>query len=119
MDSILVVDDEQLILDLMTDVLEFYGYQVTCFQNADAAWGFIAGCPYSPRLLITDLRMPGLIDGVELVKRVKNSHPFTPIVVASGFHPSAGDLRDASIIWLPKPFEVDQLHTICEALAPM
>lgn len=118
MDSILVVEDEQLILGLVVEILEIYGYRVTPFLDADAAWGFISECKFSPRLLITDLRMPGQIDGVELVKRVKKSHPHTPIVVISGYHPSSDVLDNETVFWLEKPFHIDQLHTICQSLAP-
>lgn len=118
MDSILVVEDERLILNLVVDVLEMYGYTATPFSNADAAWRFIESCGYPPRLLITDLQMPGEIDGIELVKRVHRLQPSTPVVVASGYHSTAESLADHRVHWLPKPFEIDQLHAMCQRLAP-
>lgn len=118
MDSILVVEDEEIILGLITDVLEMYGYKVRAFSDADTAWEFVRSQDSAPRLLITDLRMPGEIDGVELVKRVQQMRPQTPILVASGYHGDSGLLNDTSVYWLPKPFSIDQLHTICEKLAP-
>jgi DNA-binding NtrC family response regulator len=118
MDSILVVEDEELILGLVTEVLEMYGYRVTPFKSADDAWSFIERCGYPPRLLITDLQMPGEIDGIELVKRVQQAQPLTPVVVASGYHSSAETLVDLPVIWLPKPFDIDELHEVCRKLAP-
>lgn len=119
MDSILVVEDEQLIRELVVDVLEMYGYKVRPFSDADSAWGFIQTCDYQLRLLITDLHMPGTIDGVELVKRVQEVQPTTPVIVASGFHAAAQALADQSVFWLPKPFDIDELHAICHKLAPL
>lgn len=119
MDSILVVEDEEIILGLITDVLEMYGYKVRSFVDADTAWEFIRAQDYPPRLLITDLRMPGEIDGVELVKRVQEMQPQTPILVASGYHGDSGVLNNPRIYWLPKPFSIDQLHDICQKLAPL
>ncbi|MCF5669009.1 response regulator [Pseudomonas marginalis] len=118
MDSILVVEDEQLILDIVAEVLEMEGYRVAAFKNADAAWSFIESCGYPPRLLITDLQMPGLIDGVELVKRVHGTHPTTPVIVASGYHPLSKNLLDQQIFWLSKPYEIEQLCAICRKFAP-
>jgi CheY-like chemotaxis protein len=94
MDSILVVEDEELILHLVTEVLEMYGYMVTPFNSADAAWSFIESCGYPPRLVITDLQMPGEIDGIELVKRLQQTQPHTPVVVASCYHSSTEALID-------------------------
>lgn len=119
MDSIIVVEDEQLILDLVVEVLEMYGYKVRSFQSADAAWHFIEGWGYPPRLLITDLQMPGEIDGVELVKRVQKLQPYTPVVVASGYHAAPEEMANQKVFWLPKPFNIDQLHAICQKLAPL
>lgn len=119
MNSIIVVEDEELILELMVDVLELYGYTVRPFIRADLAWQFIQACDHPLRLLITDLKMPGTIDGVELVKLVHQLHPDIPVVVASGFHSASETLADEGVVWLPKPFNIDQLHTICQRLAPL
>ncbi|TDV62611.1 response regulator [Pseudomonas sp. LP_7_YM] len=119
MDSIIVVEDEQLILELVVDVLEMYGYKVRPFHDADEAWCFIRDCNYPPRLLITDLNMPGKIDGVELIRRVLDVQPQMPVIVASGFHSASEDIADQSVFWLPKPFNIDQLHSICIKLAPL
>jgi DNA-binding NtrC family response regulator len=119
MNSIIVVEDEELILGLMVDVLELYGYKVQPFSRADAAWHFIEARDYPVRLLITDLKMPGAIDGVELVKRVHDVQPQTPVIVVSGFHEASDTLADEGVYWLPKPFDIDKLHRICQRLAPV
>lgn len=118
MNSILVVEDEPMILELMTDALSFFGYNVRGFADADGAWGFVQDSAYPPRLLITDLIMPGQMDGLDLVKRLRTSNPDMPIIVASGFHPAVKDLHSLNIFWLLKPFDIDQLHAICQKLAP-
>ena len=119
MNSIIVVEDEELILELMVNVLELYGYTVRPFISADLAWQFVQACDHTQRLLITDLKMPCTIDGVELVKLVHQLHPDIPVVVASGFHSASETLADEGVVWLPKPFNMDQLHTICQRLAPL
>lgn len=119
MDSIIVVEDEPVILEMLTDILDMLGYQVYPFANADRAWMFIDGCEFTPRLLITDLQMPGKIDGVRLVQKVRQIQPVLPIVVASGFHEGVDVLRQLHVYWLPKPFGVDQLQHVCQELAPL
>jgi|GEM_PF-1665501 len=119
MNSILVVEDELIILELITEVLEMYGYRVRAFSSADAAWTFIKSQDHPPRLLITDLRMPGNMDGIELVKRVQDIQPQTPILVASGYHGHSELLNDRKVFWLPKPFNINELHAICRKLAPL
>jgi DNA-binding NtrC family response regulator len=119
MDSILVVEDEKIILELIAEILETRGYKVQAFLNADTAWESIKSREYPPRHLITDLRMPGEIDGAELVKRVHEIQPQTPILVASGYHSHSGLLNDPNVSWLPKPFDIEKLQTICQKLAPL
>ena len=66
--DILVVDDEPLIADYLTRILALRGYSARSFTNPhDALAAIQHGCP---RLLITDLRMPGL-SGVELAIRIR------------------------------------------------
>lgn len=119
MDFIIVVEDEPLILDMYIEVLEMTGYKVRAFPNADLAWNYISGSGYLPRMLITDLRMPGKIDGAQLVQRVRLISPKTPIVIASGYHDAADLLCDRKNHWLSKPFGIDELQGICKTLAPI
>ncbi|WPP02355.1 response regulator (plasmid) [Pseudomonas sp. HR96] len=119
MDSIIVVEDEQQILELMVDILEMYGYKVKAFPSADSAWNYIDTSSSELRLLITDLRMPGDIDGVGLVQRVHEKFPKMPIVVASGYHRESDSLHIDQVFWLSKPFTLDELHMACQQLAPL
>lgn len=119
MESIVVVEDEPQILDLMVDILEMRGYRVRAFASADAAWNHIESGDHDLRLLITDLKMPGDIDGVGLVHRVHGKFPKIPIVVASGYHSESDSLYVDQVYWLPKPFTLDQLYDACQQLAPM
>lgn len=118
MDSIVVVEDEPQILELLTDILEMYGYRVLPFPNADLAWRYFQDRREAPQLLITDLNMPGQIDGVGLVERVHRKFPTVPIVVASGYHIDSDSLHIDRVFWLTKPFTVDQVSDTCQMLVP-
>lgn len=116
MDSIIVVEDEPQILNLIVDILEDYGYHVRAFASADAAWEYLEHDARTLNLLITDLQMPGEIDGVGLVQRVHEKFPKVPIVIASGYHSESDSLHIERVFWLPKPFTLDELSLTCQQL---
>lgn len=89
------------------------------FADADTAWEYIERDAQSIRLLITDLQMPGKIDGVGLVERVHEKFPKAPIVVASGYHDDSDSLHIDRVFWLPKPFTLNQLNETCQLLVPL
>ncbi|WPP02516.1 response regulator (plasmid) [Pseudomonas sp. HR96] len=72
----------------------------------------------SVTLLTTDLKMPGQIDGVDLVARVHQKIPKAPIVVASGYHSDSDVLHIDRVYWLPKPFTLAQLNETYQLLVP-
>lgn len=116
MHSIIVVEDEPQILDLIVDILEDHGYRVRAFLSADAAWKYLEHDAQHLDLLITDLQMPGDIDGIGLVQRVNEKFPKAPIVIASGYHSESDSLHIDRVFWLPKPFTLDELSLTCQQL---
>lgn len=94
-----------------------YGYKVKAFPSADSAWNYIDTSHSKPKLLITDLHMPGNIDGVGPVRRAHEKFPNMPIVAASGYHSESDSLHIDQVHWLSKPFTLDQFHMACQQLA--
>jgi DNA-binding NtrC family response regulator len=118
MSSIILVEDEPAILMLMTEVLEMDGHQVKAFPEADSAWNHIQQRGFDADLLITDLRMPGTIDGLQLVHNVLGLLPLVPVMVVSGFHASSESLDSDHVCWLQKPFTLDRLLKLCRNMTP-
>lgn len=119
MSWIIVVEDEQAILMLMTDILEIDGHEVRAFGEADSSWGHIQRYGFDADLLIMDLKMPGKIDGVELVKKLHQVLPEIPVLVVSRYHVAAHMyLDDDHVHFLRKPFSLDQLNATCHRLIP-
>ena len=116
MDSIILVEDEQPIRELLFEFLQDLGYQVLAFETADLAWEHIRERRYPVRLLITDLRVPGDMDGLDLIKRLRSTAPNTPVVVVSGFHQESSSLRNDDIYWLGKPFPLQRLEMLCQEI---
>ena len=63
---ILCVDDNLELVELVSDMLRFYGYHVECVYDGDSALQLVAAAPEKYDVLVTDLQMPGL-DGHDLI----------------------------------------------------
>jgi two-component system response regulator HydG len=81
-DRILVVDDEPVVLDVLSDVLEREGFAVTLANRASTALEQLAAASFD--LVLSDIRMPGM-DGFELLRRVGRSHPGTDVILMTGY----------------------------------
>lgn len=114
--TILVVDDEQAIRQGLLDVLVFHGHAALGVPSGEAALDAVAG--NRPDLVILDVMMPGL-DGIEVCRRLRTSHPDLPILmltakgseddVVAGFTAGADD-------YVHKPFSLRELLVRVEAL---
>lgn len=80
--NILVVDDEPVARQSLTDILKLEGYLVNSAPNGQAAVEYIRTHPVD--LMIVDLRMPGM-DGLEVVQVVNQVSPETEVVLLTAF----------------------------------
>jgi phosphoserine phosphatase RsbU/P len=67
--SVLVVEDDPHVRQLLADTLGEWGYQVSTAADGQEAWDFFAG-PRPPHIVVTDLFMP-CVDGLELCRRIR------------------------------------------------
>jgi DNA-binding NtrC family response regulator len=81
-DRILVVDDEPVVLDILSDVLSREGFDVRLAPRADAALEQLEQAGFD--LVLSDIRMPGM-DGFELLRRISRSHPGTDVILMTGY----------------------------------
>jgi CheY-like chemotaxis protein len=82
--QILVVDDEEGILDLILSILKDKGCRATSAVNGDVALVILEqGLPF--QLLITDIAMPGLLDGYALARKARELRPEMQIIYMTGF----------------------------------
>jgi CheY-like chemotaxis protein len=81
--SVLVVEDEVLISNLVADVLSASGFVVHEVTTADEALRFIDS-DADIDVLFTDINLPGSMNGAELAERARALRPEMPIVYASG-----------------------------------
>lgn len=80
--TILIVDDEEALSQMLNDLLSSEGYKVLEANNAARALGILKSTHVD--LLISDIIMPGM-DGFELVAKVKELYPQVKIQLVSGY----------------------------------
>ena len=108
--KILIADDEEDILEIVADRLEFYGFEVQTARDGVECLEAIDR--QVPDLLLLDIRMPRL-DGLEVLARLQQTQPELPVVVisASTDRQVAEDtLSRGAVDYLLKPFEPAELQ---------
>jgi CheY-like chemotaxis protein len=113
---VLLVEDEFLICDMLVEALAGHGFEVKAVTNAkDALRHLTCGSPCD--ILLTDINLPGGMDGTTLARLARELRPKLPVVYASGSYRRLGDLDAVSgAVFVPKPYNPD---TICEMLDRM
>ncbi|OQX02316.1 MAG: hypothetical protein BWK80_58135 [Desulfobacteraceae bacterium IS3] len=109
--KILVVDDEQGICRNVEKILSKNNYEVIQAASAQEALEKMAADSFS--LLISDIVMPGM-NGLELLKLVKNQWPLTKAVMMTAYastDTAVKAIRLGAADYIPKPFTPDELRT--------
>jgi CheY-like chemotaxis protein len=81
--AILLVEDEVVLRALLAEELRFAGMTVIEAANADEAWAFLETGGHAA-LLFSDVAMPGSMDGIGLMKRVRERFPAIKVIITSG-----------------------------------
>ena len=102
---ILLADDDEPVRGLCRTALERGGYDVVEARNAVEALGFLGAMEASFALMITDVVMPGGMDGVALGEAVRRLRPGLPILYMTGYSRRAVDIEPV----LRKPFSLHEL----------
>lgn len=81
---IMYVDDYDAMGELVSEVLEMAGYQVTVHNRGEAALADVRAHPEAFDLVITDQNMPGMA-GTELARQIKGVRAGLPVIISSGY----------------------------------
>lgn len=103
-----VAEDELLLQALVREVLKQEGFHVETFGTADAALQFLELHWQQVNVVVSNVRMPGVIDGVQLARIVSERWPGVPFVLMSGYAGLRNDIP-SGIPFLHKPWTLDQL----------
>jgi len=109
--TVLVVEDEPYVRLDTVDALESAGFRTYEAENASEALAIMTDSP--AQALLTDVMMPGSMDGVALASKVKALWPRTQIVIASGMIRLARKDLARGIHFFPKPAP---LHNIIDIM---
>jgi PAS domain S-box-containing protein len=110
-ETVLLVEDEESVRQLVRETLESRGYKVIEAENGEVALKISATCQEPIHLLITDVVMPG-ISGRELAKQLSKTHPHTRILFLSGYTEDAivhQGVLEPGTAFLQKPFTLQNL----------
>ncbi len=115
--TILIVDDEDLIRDLLADALSD-DFNILTASNGEEALKLFEQHRDEISLVITDLIMPQMRGDV-LAEKLRDQYPTLPIVFISGYEreiqPDAL-LAKGNAVFLPKPFDVENLTAILQTV---
>ena len=107
-----IIDDDQSMRWVLEKTLSNSGYRVCAFESGSVALAQFrrSDADERPRLVITDVRMPG-INGFELLRQIKNVSPQTPIIVMTAYtdlDTTVQAFHEGAFEYLPKPFDIDE-----------
>ncbi|MDH3348129.1 MAG: response regulator [Desulfobulbaceae bacterium] len=114
MKKILLVDDEEGIQLLYREEFEEQGYQVISAYNGEEALKKFKADP--PDLVVLDINMPG-INGIQVLREMKEMHPDLPIILSSAYQEYKQDFGTwASEEYIVKSANMDELKAAVNKL---
>ncbi|WP_374554167.1 nitrogen regulation protein NR(I) [Aquitalea pelogenes] len=109
-----IIDDDKAIRWVLEKALGRSGICFDSFSSADDALNALYD--NTPRVIISDIRMPGT-DGLKFLSRVKADHPQLPVIIMtahSDLDSAVAAFQGGAFEYLPKPFDVDQAVQLIE-----
>jgi DNA-binding NtrC family response regulator len=118
-ETILIVDDESTLRSIFSDLMTAQGYRCITAANAVDALQIVEANLFKLDMLVTDIRMPGGLDGVGLASKARELQPDVAILLITGYakSPAMKEARARDYRVLEKPFRhVDLQAAIAEEL---
>ncbi|MBI3950555.1 MAG: hybrid sensor histidine kinase/response regulator [Acidobacteria bacterium] len=112
--KILIIDDEEVVLDSCTQILEGGNYQIA--TAADGSLGLQLAQEFQPDLVYVDLKMPG-ISGFEVLEKIRAVDPTMVTIVITGYatvSSAVEAMKKGAYDFLPKPFTPDEFRLITQ-----
>lgn len=106
--AVLVVEDEELVRLDSCEKLEEAGFHVLEAADATEGMALLEAHP-EVRVLVTDVRMPGWMSGIDLARLVGKKWPEISILVTSAYYTAEDGQLPENMTLLPKPFSPEML----------
>jgi signal transduction histidine kinase len=107
--TVLLVDDNDDVREASAQLLSAAGCLVRQAASAEAALALLAG-DFAPDLLLTDIVMPGELDGLALARRARALRPAMAIVLVTGYSDALASARTHGLPVVRKPYDLATLH---------
>jgi two-component system response regulator PilR (NtrC family) len=112
MDTVLIVDDEKSLLELLNVVFKKEGYHVKTNPGTPNVLELIDQGDYD--ILICDIKMPQ-VDGMEVLKKAIQRNPLSPVIMITAYgsvKQAVDALRVGALDYVMKPFEIEELKIL-------
>ncbi len=117
MESVLIIEDDELVRDLASQVLSNYGYKVQCVSNLNQAHNIIKTNKFD--LFLIDIVLPDG-NGVDFIETIKGENAHAAFILSSGYTEDKPQIRhtiNKGYSFLHKPYTINSLLNACaEAL---
>jgi CheY-like chemotaxis protein len=111
--SVLLVEDDPLIREFVVEALREAGYHVIHASTGEEA---LTWCQrHVTDVLVTDVRLPGRVDGWQLAERYREQLPELPVIYATGFSPATPPPVPGGRI-VQKPFHPEEIVRMIKEL---
>jgi PAS domain S-box-containing protein len=107
----LLVEDNPDVAEVTVTLLEELGYQVHAVEDAQSALDAVERCKFD--LVVSDIVMPGAMDGLSLARALHASHADLPVVLVTGYSDTAA-LAGTEFVVLRKPYQLADLSRSVE-----
>ncbi len=114
-DAILIVDDENLMRELISEMLKDKAKSIIPAQNGPEALEVFKRIPKID-IIITDMNMPGM-NGLQLLEKIRQMDPIIPVIVMTGYSEIFGieeSLKSGVEEYIKKPFRKEELEIIVD-----
>jgi CheY-like chemotaxis protein len=108
MTAILIVEDEVLTSEYLEFILRQAGYEAVTTASADEAIAVLEHRD-DVHLVITDINLPGIMDGLKLAAAVKERWPPINIIVVTGYSAPGSDEIPAGSLFVAKPYNAQKM----------
>jgi DNA-binding NtrC family response regulator len=113
--EILLVEDDRDLLDFAGELLIDLGYQVFAASSAETALRLLEHGVHLD-LILSDIRLPGSMDGIELARKVKARHPDIKVLLTSGYDDSVINTIKDDFPFIEKPYRMAKLNEAVQAV---
>ncbi|HJU77379.1 MAG TPA: ATP-binding protein [Sphingomicrobium sp.] len=110
---VLIVEDDDLVAEFAAGMLDELGFESIITHSAKEALERLSS-DARPKLVFTDVVMPGGISGIELAERVRRRFPELPILLTTGYSEEVGGTHGFPV--LQKPYELESLASALQKL---